>query len=200
MSQSTDLDVRIVTIRFAFSNADLIPLCVKEKTHNEDVGPGERLKGQEIITPTEQVSAAKIIDDLERAGYVLTGGFYQNRPQAGDSRRVHYVVQFVFGRKGATTTVASSNLREALQTLLDEAFWRVRAFQNPFYQGGTMVDGAFAMSINLEARVPRFQPDGNPITARKKDSEGRRTGLPVPIEPQGELFFLENNRPTITIA
>lgn len=74
-----------------------------------------------------------------------------------------------------------------VQDICETALWRVRAFSNPFYIEGEEVDGVRAISINCEARVPLFLPNGQPVVARRKDAQGNKIGDPVPIEPSGIL-------------
>ncbi|MEI7741348.1 MAG: hypothetical protein WCJ29_02485, partial [bacterium] len=70
------------------------------------------------------------------------------------------------------------------QSICKEAFWRLRAYNNPFFLKGEEVPEFRTFSVNLEARVPLKRADGTMVAEWAKDAEGRRTGGgPVAIKP-----------------
>ena len=50
------------------------------------------------------------------------------------------------------------------------------------------------MIVNCVARVPLFQPDGNPVLEWKKNEHGNRIGdKPVPIEPDNYVLVIDES-------
>lgn len=195
--------VRLVTLQFSFSNPDAIPAGVKQReqeTAEERVERKSRSTGTMIMEPTKGVSLAGFLDELEATGYALADAFCKERLDAKDpsGRRTYHVVRFTFVRHEFVNIseefrkVQDAILAE-LQEMCHAAFWRVRMFLNPFYQKGDEVADQRALSINMEARQPRFLPDGQPVLVWQKDGQGQRVGdAPAPIKPDHHLRLMQN--------
>ncbi len=181
-------DVRMVAIQLSFTSSAAIPAAVRQlerETALEHVARKLQTTGKLVIEPTENCSL-DFLGELEAVGFELVDALYQRRVDHKDPNRTYHMVRFLFAqhRFAAPSTefkLVRDSIRAELREMLRVAFWRVRAFLNPFYQNGKEIAGQRALSINLEARVPLYQPDGQPVTARPKDESGKRTGSPQPL-------------------
>lgn len=186
---------RLVIVQFSFSNSSIIPELVSKRAPETKVEAAKRnqqASGFLVIEPCENVSIDTFVVELEAAGYVLVDGVTQTRQHQNKPGQSYHMVRFVFARSEHAEVSdhfksVQSLLRMELQDITETAFWRVRAFSNPFYKDGEEIDGVRAISINCEARVPRFLPDGQLVKSRRKDAQGNKVGEPVPIEPARRL-------------
>ena len=189
---------RLVLLQFSFSNPAIIPDIVRRREAETKTGTLERKEKQKIssgilaIPPTENVSLLQLVGGLESAGYVLVDGLYQARPNLNKPDQMYHMVRFIFARREHAEPSdefmsVRPLVRSALQDICTQAFWRIRAFSNPFYKDGVEVEDVRALSFNFEARVPRFLPDGRPVVSRRKDENGRKIGEPIPLEPTSHL-------------
>lgn len=193
-------DVRLVAVQFGFTNSAAIPTAVRRlerETPLEHIARKLRMTGERIIEPTENCSI-EFLGELEAVGFELVDALYQKRVDGQNPNRTYHMVRFLFARQEfAVPTAEFLRIRDQLRAELWEmvrfAFWRVRAFLNPFYQKGEEVAGQRALSINLEARIPLYQPNGQPVTARPKDESGKRTGSPQPLKPDFRLVTEEDS-------
>lgn len=192
--------VRMVGFQFSFSNPTVVPSVLKrlsQETKEESVDRRSRATGVMIIEPTEQCSLLSFLGELEAEGYEMVDAFYQERvdDEYPQGKRTYHMVRFLFTRHEFAEVSdefrkARDVIRTELQRICEEAMWRVRAFSNPFYGNGEEVDGQRAVSVNLEARVPLFLPNGQPVTMWQKDERGRRIGVaPLPVGPKHTLHF-----------
>lgn len=187
-------DVRLVIFQFIFSNPDAVPEEIRRRpreTHGAHVLRKERASGVQCIAPVEQIDIFEAVDGITLAAYELVDVFCEERIA---ERSPCSMVRFTFARQGHATPkdgfLAERQIHmEKLREMCRAAFWRVRAFRNPFFRDGEAVLGVSTMSVNLEARVPRFQGDGAPVVRYAKDEHGRRIGdRPLPIGPKGKLL------------
>lgn len=186
--------VRLIVLQFSFSNSDVIPISVK-RLNQETETKEERLErkshssGVMVIEPTLNCSLEKFLEEIEGSGYELVDGLYKERLDGKDLRgkRKYHMVRFVFVRSRFSEISEEfmkvrKEIRKELQAFCESAMWRVRIFRNPFYKNGEEVQEFDALSINLEARSPRFLPNGQMVTVWQKDEYGRRVGdAPLPI-------------------
>lgn len=198
-----DASVRLVSLQFSFSNPEAIPAGVKQRaqeTVEERVERKSRTSGTMIMEPTENCSLVEFIGELEATGYELVDAFCKERLDAKDprGRRTYHMVRFVFVHRAfVNSSEEFGKVRDAIRADLQEmcqtAFWRVRMFLNPFYQNNEETEGQHALSINLEARQPRFLPNGQPVMVWQKDENGRRVGnSPLPLQPNHHLRLVNN--------
>lgn len=196
--------VRLVSLQFSFSNAAAIPSGVglsvrRSETPFTHLARKLNVKGEPVIAPTENVDSEGLLAEIEAAGFELVDAFCQKR---GD--RTYHMVRFVFAPR---EFVASSDefrrvretLRAGLQGMLRDAFWRVRGFLNSFYQEGKVLPGRRALSLNFEARIPRFHPDGSPVTARRKVG-GKKVGDPQPLQSDYLLAVVDGTTQIVDSA
>jgi len=182
-------DVRMVTIQFSFSNREVVPAVIRQRNREtpfEYVARHLRTAGKRVVEPTENVYLEKFLTELEAAGFELVDAFYQCRPKGENLDRTYYMARFLFARRAfavpsAEFALVRDSIRTELQEMLHTAFWRVRAFLNPFYQNGKEV-AERSLSINLEHRVPLYHSNGSPVTARRKEN-GKKIGDPQPLLP-----------------
>lgn len=186
-----DSSVRLVLLQFSFSNPSAIPPSVRRRspeTPEERDERKDRADGVMIIQPTEGTSLAEFPRDLEAAGYKLVDAFCKERINKNNPHMKRYhMVRFTFARREyAEISQGFWKVREAiraeLQSICGSSLWRVRAFDNPFYQDGAEVSGQRTMSVNLEVREPLFV-NGQPVKMWGRDSEGKRIGeAAVPLK------------------
>ena len=116
---------------------------------------------------------------------------YQERPYNNaknpHGKWTYHMVRYVFARREFVELSdefrkVRDTIRAELPRICENALWRVRLFSNPFYKNGEEIPGESTVSVNLEARLPLFRPDG-PVTVWQKDSNGRRVGdAPRPLK------------------
>ncbi len=206
LSEVHPQDIRLILLRFAFTNPLVAPECIWEGLECEvDEGrhkPQETIpQGRLVINPAENVDVLPFLAGLGR-GYTLSDLRFQQRTGRHDQRSAarpadYYVMSFVFcDRQHAAPSQKirgmGDELQKALQRVCEEAFWRVRAFLNPFCTEGTVIPEKYALSINLELRNPRYDGNGVPMKTWLKDKNGQRKGSEaVPIKPDSVLVFQE---------
>lgn len=199
--------VRLVTLQFSFSNPDAIPATVKRldrETQNERKIRKARSSGIMVIEPVENCSLSGFLKELEEAGYEMVDALYKERIDAKDPRgeRTYHMVRFLFAcREFVKLSAEFKEVRKAiysdLQGLCGNAFWRVRAFLNPFYKNDEEVPGQRAVSINFEARRPALTGD-RPVTMWQYIN-GKRVGdAPRPIRADYRLRVIGNTIRTIS--
>jgi hypothetical protein len=204
MAHITLDQARLVMLQFSFSNPGIIPDAIRKRepeSKNESTARKARQGGILAIEQHENTNIAEFVKQLSDSGYVLVDGFYQARQDVKNPKQMYHVVRFTFAKD--TYAEVTDEFKEIqpkliadLRIITTNAFWRARAFSNPFYKDGEEVAGFTAPSFNFEARVPRFLPDGKPVTARRKDATGKKIGDPVPLEPAGRLVIKNE---TVTI-
>lgn len=192
---------RRVSIQISVSNPDLISDTIRmwnfyrgreaKESDGRAFTRKQNLNGEKVLEETEEVFAFPIIRSLLAQGFSLGGVIYSERQGGQTKDKTYYMVRFVFFAPGAGNPVPyfakyRDEFMAELETLLKEAFWRVRAFRNPLHDDeGNELPGLPAVSLNLEARVPRIQPDGKPVLQWRKDERGEKIGdKPVQIEPK----------------
>lgn len=198
--------IRLIGLQFNGSNANFIPsaLLTWLRRTNRETPEGRTVRksyanGTMIIEPTMNCSLKGFIREIETAGYELVDTLYQERVDGKDPHgvRTYHMVRFLFARHefaeiSEAFAAARNTARDALREICEVAFWRVRSFLNPFYKNGEELPGFNAASINLEARVPLFLPDGRPVVARLKNEHGKGVGDPLPLRPDFNLRVVDD--------
>lgn len=177
-----------ILVQFSFTNANPIPHRLIGERTEKLFFASEAKNGKEVLEATEQVSLDEMLKELKGQGYAVVDGFWGAREREG-GRGSFFVVRFILVKGG----VESAKADQALAQMIQEAFWRVRAFRNP------LEDQTEGLSINLTARVPRKTGGGEPIKVWLKDANGARIGdAPVVLQPRGVLSFDAAGTPCIT--
>lgn len=214
MAEANLDSIRLITVQISCSNWDIIPKggvfrllspetreeALARQDRNANTGPGA---GQSITKESVNGTSLAILpEDLLAAGYLLVDATQQSRVDLRPNKPSYLTTRSVFcqERHAKISTFPDFSpdaAMSALRTILSEAFWRVRASFNPLFEKGEKVGGSGTISINLEAREPRFQGNAehSPVTRWLKDADGECIGdRPVPIRPNW-LFRLggENN-------
>lgn len=206
MAHITLDQARLVMLQFSFSNSGIIPGTIRKRepeSKNESTARKARHGGILAIEPHENTDITGFIKQLSESGYVLVDGFYQARQDVKNPKQMYHVVRFTFAKDVfAELTDEFKKVQPALmadlRTIGTAAFWRVRAFSNPFYKDGEETPGFTAPSFSFEARVPLFLPNGKPVVQRLKDTLGKKYGDPVPLEPAGRLV-IKNKTVTVLV-
>lgn len=197
--------VRLVSLQFAFSNKNLFPSWAWRKIDKEWVKrqkcKHDKDAGEMIISPVQNCSLRNFVGQLENAGYKITDALYQLRPDLKDDsgRRKYCVARFIFVREEDLKEI-SREFKNALeencsflQKMCEEAMWQVRVFLNPFFQDSKKILNQHALSINMTAREPLIQPNGQPVAVWQKDDSNSRIGdAPLPLKPNHYLHITNN--------
>lgn len=195
--------VKMLYVQFTFSNENAVPQWLflkEEETPAEAKARKERqmhATGECVIKLTSECSLETLPNDIKDAGFTLVDGYYQPRIDQNNPKKKYYIARYVFIRNEDVVHDELGELREKilaeLQDLFLLAFWRVRAFQNPYFKDKEPVDGLSAASVNLEARKPRFHPNGKMIEVWRKDADGNRVGdKKVPLSAGHSLRIQDN--------
>ena len=150
METLLDGAVRIITLRIATKNADFVPECLEQKqAHDASFStlPSAYLKGkaqgEQILAPVEKVGCDPFLADIADAGYVMVNAFSQI--QEGKFNQT-YVLRFDFmdSEHACPSEMFQSKIRPeaelALLALLEQNMWRVKAYLNPYFEAGDVVD------------------------------------------------------------
>jgi len=195
----------MIMLQFSFSNFKIVPRWVWEKSFEKWEEWKERKDnegtGKMLISPTENCSLVKFLNEIKTAGYEMVDALYQPRtdPKDNSRKRKYHMVRFIFARREYLEELpeefkdARENIYNELQKMCEEAMWRVRAYLNPFFQNEEEIPEQHALSINLELRKPLIQPDGKPIVVWQKDNQDNRIGdAPLPLKPDHYLHITDN--------
>jgi hypothetical protein len=192
-------NVRVVSLQFSFSNARFIPEGIRRvssETDEERISRKTVTEAQGVlcIPPSEKCSVAGIEDTLNRYKYFLCDAFTKSR-QANNGA-YYQMVRFIFVYDKYVESFPSIqerlDMEAGLKKLSEEAMWRLRAFDNPYFRDPSFgTDRAY--SINLEVREPLFE-GGQPRTIWPKDQNGQRTGEPkVALKPDHQLVIADGS-------
>lgn len=210
-----DGSVKALYLQFSFSNENAVPKWLpwkeeetpaesKERRERKTHGTGQ---GICVIQPTEGCSLESLPAEIASTNFTLADAYAQPRMDPNNPRKRWYMARFVFLRKeDMTRDELGGELRENVELDLEElcilAFWRVRAFKNPYFKDQEPVPGLSAASVNLVARKPRFRPDGELILEWERDAAGNKVGnAPHSIPPtaylrvQDSVLQLTDNEP-----
>ena len=200
-----DESVRMLLMQFSFSNPEIVPACLLKRTAETVPEYIDRktapITGQQFIIKTWRTDIFQLSAyGLGLAKYVLVGGFSQECPHKDSRQGTYFSVRFLFAREEfARESSEFEKVRDdvcfALDQICIEAYWRVRAYRNPFFEDRKLVEGAYAMSVNFEVREPRFGSNSDPIKVWPKDSvtgEKDKTGFKIPLPPENYLLVRDN--------
>lgn len=203
-------DVRMIMLKFNFSNPNVIPRFVKHLNQETDQGAKDELLfrknrsgGVLAIESTERCSIAKFLGEVAVSGYEMVDAFYKKGIDTRDPsiKRKNHTVCFFFAR--SEFVKLSDEFKKERPLIYNElwkicktAMWRVRLFLNPFYKDGEEINGQYALSVNLDVRQPLYCPDGQPRTpvmVWQKDKNGKRVGeTTIPLKAEYHLRVKDN--------
>lgn len=199
-------DVRMIMLKFAFSNPNVIPRFVKG-AKDELLFRKDRSSGVLAIESTERCSVAEFLGKIAVSGYEMVDAFYKRGIDTRDAniKRKNNIVYFFFAR--SEFVELSDEFKKERPLIYNElwkicktAMWRVRLFLNPFYKDGQEINDQYALSVNLDARQPLFCSDGQPVKIWKKDDKGKRVGeTAIPLKAKYHLR-VENNTISLMTA
>jgi len=153
--------VRMVLVQFRVNNPKMLPKTIRKDEKpagtTEVVARAGQVKGEECLQPTESVGCAEFLADLASAGYVMVDAFSKVRQDRGG--REYGIVRFTFVAEDRVDTVpewdkARPAAEQTFRDMAEGAAWRTRAFLNPFFADGNIVEGAFCISVNADMRDP----------------------------------------------
>ncbi len=182
-------EVRLIMLQFTFSNIELIPSCLTNKSAEIPEQPSKKspATGEQFIEEVENVGIADFLNDLKNHDYGLADAYYQIRIKGGQQ---YAMARFMFSAKDYLAIsdefkIIRGSAELALFQISAQSIWRIKAFLNPFYKEGEAIENAYVISVNLNLRQPLFNNDGQPIFRWEKDEEGKKIGDgPVPLKPK----------------
>ena len=188
--------VRTVGLQFRFTNEALVPAFIRSLPAQQ----GSRSSpptGQEFVTPTQNVGVADVLGELEGIGYVLVDSFYQPKPARGGGKPA-YIVRFVFARTEFANPAAGflkikDQVRLMLGAMIEDSMWATQAYVNPLFVDNELIEGEFAVMVNMTARNPLVQPNGQPILVWPKGVRKDDPSNKVPMAAEIELHFLRDS-------
>lgn len=210
---SLSSNVRKVTLQFSMSHGNQVPRWVTwiepETFADRESRKTAFAPGEQFLVPEEDasgrgvnnVSLVGILDDLEGVGYVLTEAVAQERLANKPGVPPYAMVRYTFYRHDLALRTKDflrneANIMRDLQEFLELATWRARGFRNPYFKNdGTVLEGSFGISINMEARNPLFvgNDKARPQVRWQKDANGERIGnAPVQVVPGCFVGILDN--------
>jgi hypothetical protein len=198
-----DNSVKTLYLQFSFSNENAVPRWLPLK---EEETPAEaelrqkrmaKATGKCVIEPVAGCSIETLPDEITEAGFTLVDAYYQPRIDKINPRKRFFVARYVFIR---TEEVARNELDELSWKILADlhdlcllAFWRARAYKNPYFKDEQLVDGIFAASINVDTRKPRFNSAGELIMEWERDANKNKVGdASRPIPAAAKLRIQDN--------
>lgn len=177
-------NVRLVVLQFACSKKERMPVTLKwlkkeialesyERLAREACGDGKLFMDSEVKT----VSVYDFLSDLEEASYEIVDAFNQER--LTEELRPYYIARFVFSRREYVNISEDfKNKRDIIRAeflkMAMEAMWRVKGYNNPFYENDERVLAQYAMNIKMIARNPLMDNEGRPLYVWKKDEYGQK--------------------------
>ena len=191
-------DVRMIMLKFNFSNPNVIPPWVRrldQKTQEEQSFRKSRSDGVLVIEPTERCSLVNFLREIQVSQYEIVDAFYKQGIDTRKARikRKNHTVCFFFARREFVELSDEFKkerpfINEELWKICKTAIWRVRLFFNPFYKDGEVIDGQYALSVNLDTRQPLFYPNGQPVTEWQRNDNNERIGeVPFPLKAKYDL-------------
>ncbi len=215
-------NVRLVVLQFSCSNKNAMPTTLKwlkketmiesdERLANADLGDGELFMDTEVNT----VSVYDFLRDLDRAEYAMVDAFCQERQEmvnkvhcmivdgfrytrSNDCTKYFYMARFVFCRLEYYNTseyFARDVARAEFERMAMSATWRVKGYNNPYYEKDEKILGQRAMNINMVARNPLFDNTGHwPLKRWQRDEWGEKIGeAPLLVKPEFYLRIQDNH-------
>lgn len=210
---SLDASVRKVTLQFSMSHANQVPCWVTwidpESAGERSVRKAASVPGEQFMIPeidasgrgVNNVSLIYIVDDLIAEGFTLVEAMAQERSPSKVGAPPYAMVRYTFYRAGLAECSSDflqnmGNIIQDLHEFLELALWRVRGFRNPWFQKeGTVADGVFSISINMDARNPLFVGNDKtrPQVRWQKDANGDRVGdAPLPVAAGSFVSIIDN--------
>lgn len=184
----TKIDFRLVMIQFSFSNKNVVPkFAVRLRQKEKPLEAALRVirgTGVQVIEPTYHVSVAQLLDGLTLNRYALTDATYQERIGGKTAQERYHAIRFEF------TPVKLAMLTEefdkkwdhaiaGFRRICEDAMWRVRGFDNPYYENGEEVPGQRALSLNMEFREPLVDHQQQPIMVWNRAEDGKKEKIPL---------------------
>ena len=130
-------------------------------------------------------SVSELVDGLESAGYVLVDAFRRTHPNKPPRKGEYKVARFTFCHPDFVQEHEAQDIG-VLRKLCKNFLFRVRLHINPFFEGeDSPVEGFGALSIDLDQRTPRLNPDGTPVLIWPEE---KGVGTKVPLEGDCVLY------------
>lgn len=168
-----------VSLQFSFSKKKHVPLGLPSKgstTKEDRKKRKEREHSTETISlwpePIQEVSLEVFVNQLRALGYKLIDASTLERSK--DDGTKYDMCRFLFLSK---KELYSNDYREneelyhkCLNELVFNVNWRIRAYKNPYYKDGEVVEGSHTLSINCEPRQPLKNLNNKTLIQNFKDN------------------------------
>jgi hypothetical protein len=140
------------------------------------------------------VSVSKFLAESTEAGFTMVDAFFKMRTNPRGHE--HPVVRFTFAPEEDVYEGDAMYRKYAIKAFTqigEEALWGASGHLNHYFHSGNMVNGLYSISINLGARNPMVDGNGNKLLQWARDETGRVGDKPIPIEPKLFLRIFEGN-------
>ena len=197
--------VWMILVKFIIQKRETIPTSI-QSTEMETVEELQRRKeeyvpGRETIERTGDCSVVAILDEIAQLGFELVGAF--QKPMInyrGGKQQTYHQLRLTFMRGEEVMSDMHEGFRQARSQILRdvsqlccESLWRVRVFDNPFFQNGDMDPIGRCTCITLEGRRPLRFPNGDPVVEWRKDERGNHIGdAALPISAKHRLTVVDD--------
>ena len=188
MARTLANDIRLVIVQFAYTNENLMPegIGIKNETIEQFVAKSSAVRGERVIDPTPDLSLQFFVPDLAEVGHELVDAFSRRQSKNG---RPFLTTRYTFsGHDHAHSSevfLAKKDIAmSGLVKFVTEGTWEGQVYLNPLFCEGQMVPDAYALSVNLHARVPLFDATGKPMVRWQRDEAGEKVGeAPLILKP-----------------
>ena len=169
-----DGSTQLVVLQFSFSNNNMVPPWIPEE-ESETFSEHKRrknfsVKGEKIINEIQDIDVSNVFNDLVCLNFIIINAFCKKRedvksklfPHGG--RRKYWMVRYTLARSFEAKNISNefknilnNEIKESLLKILSDP-WRVRAFKNPWFENGEIIENKHQVSINMEVRNPNVSP------------------------------------------
>lgn len=179
---------RVITLQFSFNNPFIIPWDLNSLDQESLVQSAQRKQQSEKGSMSHNLMPGsknnkfqdtkiddKLVVNLVNRGYELISLKYQERQQTSGYGTYHMtrytfahrnyiehdseIIQEIKPRRG----VVLAQLYDFIQL----AYWQIRAYRNPYFDNGEVVEDQKAISLNFDGRTPILDGSELPLDPRK---------------------------------
>lgn len=154
--------VPMVMLVVYLHNYLLIPEIIQQLAEKEKIQYPS--KGIQFLTPKKGVretTVQGILQDLRVCGYLLDTAGWEECLDDKHNKNPYYKVKFNFYRSELLPEgfEEKRELKEALQSVTEAAFWSIRGYNNPYFEDHKKTSQRM-VSLNFGGRLPLFEEKG----------------------------------------
>ncbi len=180
---------RLIELHFVVSNESVMQGFISAGMKKKFVNSKHYVKtGGKVLSETLNNSdISKLLSTLDEANYLLVDAFYELKEDENvPYSKKRYILRFFFVQKKHFNSLTGEmhkflvQMSQILNIICSSSNWNTLAFENPFYNEGSIMGDEKAVCIYMSKRKPKFSLDGTPLKERKLE-DGMRVGDPLPI-------------------